>query len=277
MPRIHEYPAPGVPVNPLVLIPALEGGGNDGSCAIPLFAARNVPTGQVLKLRRPMIADLSATTDADPGAGKLRWNHATPASATVLYIDDTDNDSVPADLSAALAALNVGGFIYVQGLVDGDRDNWQQWQVLNVTGATGYTKVGVSLQASSGTFVDAAAIEVSIQKATPAPGVDRNVVSTLAVSSGNVTLDCSLGDYFNLAPTENVTGWTISNVPPACTLMIEFTQDSTARTVAWPSSFKWAGGAPGAVSTGAGAKDVLAMTTFDGGATWRVTLAKAFA
>ncbi|MTI74735.1 MAG: hypothetical protein FH747_13935 [Stenotrophomonas sp.] len=276
MARIHTYPAPGVPVNPLVLIPALEGGGSDGSRAIPLFAARNVPSGQVLKLRRPMIADLTTTADADPGAGKLRWNHAVPTSATMLYIDDMDNDAVPADLSAALTALDVGGFIYVQGLADGDRDNWQQWQVTSITAAAGYTKVGVSLQASNGTFIDASAIEVSIQKASPMPGVDRNVVSALAVSSGNVALDCSLGDYFKLAPTANVTGWTITNVPPACSLMIELTQDSTAHTIAWPSSFKWAGGAPGAVSTGAGTTDLLAMTTFDGGASWRVTLAKAF-
>lgn len=277
MARIHTYPAPSVPVNPMVLIPALQGGGGDGSCAIPIFAARNVPSGQVLKLRRPMIADLSAITDVDPGAGKLRWNHATPASATMLYIDDLDNDTVPADLSSALAALDVGGFIYIQGLADVDRDNWQQWQVTSITDAVGYTKIGVSLQASNGTFVDASTIEVSVQKATPSPGVDRNVVSPLVISGGGVTVDCSLGDYFKLALSANVTGWTLTNVLQACTLMVEITQDATPRTVAWPAGATWVGGTDGAISTGAGAKDVLAMTTFDGGITWRCTLAKGFA
>lgn len=33
--------------------------------------------------------DLSATTAADPGAGKLRFNHATLASVTAIYIDNT--------------------------------------------------------------------------------------------------------------------------------------------------------------------------------------------
>lgn len=277
MAKIFEYPPTGVPVNPLVLLPVQEGGGSDGSCAIPLFAVRNVPSGQVLALRRPMLADLSATTDADPGAGKLRWNHATPGSASVLYIDDVDDADTPADLSAVLAALDVGGFVYVQGKADADRDNQQQWQVTSVADASGYTKVGVTLQFSNGTFADGDEIEVSVQKATPSPGVDRNVVSALSISSGVVTVDCSLGDYFTLALTANVTGWTFTNMPPGCSIMIEITQDSTPRTVAWASAMKWAGGSAGAVSTGSGAKDVLALTTFNGGTAYRATLAKAFA
>ncbi len=38
-----------------------------------------------------------ATADADNGAGKIAWNHATIASATVLYVDDADDSS--ADIS----------------------------------------------------------------------------------------------------------------------------------------------------------------------------------
>ena len=110
-----------------------------------------------------------------------------------------------------------------------------------------------------------------------APAVDRNVVTALSISSGNVAVDCSLGDYFTLALNANVTSWSITNVPPGCSLMIEITQDSTARTVAWPTGTKWVGGTAGAVSTGSGAKDVLALTTFNTGSTWRATLAKAFA
>lgn len=109
---------------------------------------------------------------------------------------------------------------------------------------------------------------------------DRSAVSVLTPSSGVVNIDCSLGDYFTLAPTANVTSITFSNLPAsgkAYSLMIRFTQDSTARTVAWPASFKWAGGAAGAVSTGSGAIDVLAITTFNQGTSWHATLAKAFA
>lgn len=110
--------------------------------------------------------------------------------------------------------------------------------------------------------------------------VDRNVVSALTTSSGVVNIDCSLGDYFTLALTANVTSITFSNLPASgkgATLMVRITQDATARTVAWPASFKWAGGSAAAVSTGSGAVDLLAITSFDQGTTWRATLAKAFA
>lgn len=275
MPRLSEMPSPNA-LTGLELIPALQGGGTDGNVGIPLFVNNPAFGGAVLALRVPMTADLSATAEADPGAGGIRWNNADPHAATELYV--SDDDAGAGDLAAIFATLAVGGYLYVQGAADSAaRDNLQRWQVTSITDASGYTKLGVNLQASGGTFADNSVLELSIQQPAPSPGVDRNTVSNLSVSSGNVALDCSLGDYFKLAPTANVTSWTISNVPPACSLMIEFTQDSTARTVAWPSSFKWAGGAASAVSNVSGAKDVLAMTTFDGGATWRVTLAKAFA
>lgn len=112
------------------------------------------------------------------------------------------------------------------------------------------------------------------------PAVDRSTVTAVTPASGTATFDYSLGDYFTLAPTANVTTLDFSNLPGAghgASLMIRFTQDTTPRTVAWPASFKWAGGVAPSVSTGSGAVDVLAITTFDNGTTWRATLAKAFA
>lgn len=108
---------------------------------------------------------------------------------------------------------------------------------------------------------------------------DRRAVTALA-ASGSVAIDVSLGDYFTLALAGNVSGLTFSNLPGAgkgASLMIRITQDATARTVAWPASFKWAAGIASAVSTGSGAVDILAITTFDNGTTWDATLAKAFA
>lgn len=114
--------------------------------------------------------------------------------------------------------------------------------------------------------------------AVTAGGSDRSTVSALA-TSGSVAVDYALGDYFTMALSGNVSGFTFTNLPGAgkgATLMIRITQDSTPRTVAWAPSFKWAEGVPAAVSAGAGAVDVLAITTFDNGTTWYATLAKAF-
>lgn len=110
---------------------------------------------------------------------------------------------------------------------------------------------------------------------------ERNrATATALATSGSVATDCALGNYFTLALAGNVSTFTFSNLPGSgkgVTLMVRITQDSTPRTVGWPASFKWAGGVAGVVSTGSGAVDVLAITTFDNGTTWQATLAKAFA
>lgn len=111
-------------------------------------------------------------------------------------------------------------------------------------------------------------------------GGSSDAVTVVTPASGVATIDLSLGDYYTLAPTANVTSIVFTNLPGSgkgATKMVRFTQDTTPRTVAWPASFKWAGGTAGAVSTVSGAIDVLAITTFDNGTTWDATLAKAFA
>lgn len=106
-------------------------------------------------------------------------------------------------------------------------------------------------------------------------------VTALTSSSGACNIDCALGDYFTFTLTENVTSITFSNLPAsgkAQTIMVRILQHASAvKTVAFPSSFKWAGGVTGVVSATVSAYDVLAITTFDQGTRWEATLAKAFA
>lgn len=272
MGKISEMQAPSLPLSGLELVPALQGGDIDANKGVPLLAYGQLPSGPVLKLRVPMLADLSATTDADPGPGKVRWNHATPGSATVLYIDDID--AAAADLSTAFASLSVGGFVYIQAdSTSARRDVWQKWQVTSVAAGTGYTQVGVSMQASAGAFVADETLELTLQQPTPSPGVDRNVVTALTSVAGVVTVDWSLGDYFTLTPAENVTSWVQSNVPTCGTISAVLTQGTTPFTVAMPTA-QWEGGTPGTFSTTANAVDELSLSTTDTGATLRAVLAK---
>lgn len=53
----------------------------------------------------------SETADADPGAGKIRFDNATPGSATGVYINDVDKEGV--DRSVLLAALASGDRVMV--------------------------------------------------------------------------------------------------------------------------------------------------------------------
>lgn len=54
----------------------------------------------------------------------------------------------------------------------------------------------------------------------------------------------------------------------AATLELILTQDGTGgRTVTWPASVKWSGGAP-TLSTAANAVDRIVLTSYNGGTTW---------
>lgn len=93
--------------------------------------------------------DTSATTDADPGAGVFRWNNATQASATYLYIDEATADAV--NLDAFFTSLGSSGFLMLRQA--DDESLWQLWKWTTVpTDGTGYWKLPVTLQASSGSI-----------------------------------------------------------------------------------------------------------------------------
>lgn len=98
------------------------------------------------------------------------------------------------------------------------------------------------------------------------------VSATPVVGAGVLTLDFETGNVFEVVLTENVTSLLLANPPAAgsagsATLVVQ--QDGTGgRTLAWPSSVRWAGGTPPVVTPAANAVDIYAFITRDGGATW---------
>lgn len=105
-------------------------------------------------------------------------------------------------------------------------------------------------------------------------GSDRRTVTAVTSSSGVVTLNYALGDYFTLELSENVGGWIISNPPASgigATIAVEITQDVTARTVAFGAQYNFTASSPlDTVPTSGQA--LLIMTSFDGGDTWWLTM-----
>ena len=95
--------------------------------------------------------------------------------------------------------------------------------------------------------------------------------STAVTSSSNAaTLNLQLGDNFTHTLSENVT-YTFSN-PGASgkptIFSLKVIQDSSARTITWPSSVDWAAAtAPTITATNAGV-DVFVFITYDGGTTY---------
>lgn len=274
MPRISEMPRPG-PLTGLELVPAIQGGGHDANRGVPLLLTGAPFGGAVLALRVPMVADLGSIADGDPGAGRVRWNDTEPSQATVLYVSDEDGEA--GDLATPLAALAVGGYVYLQGGADSEaRNNLQKWQVLSIDSAPGYTKVGVAPQASAGAFADLDDLELTFQQPLPAPGLDRRVVTSVASIDGTTALDVSLGDYFTTELTEDTT-LVMLNVPQACTVSLRITQDAvTAREVVFPLSFLARDGSNLSVPETLGARHRLIATTDDYGASWDVDIGKEY-
>lgn len=126
------------------------------------------------------IAELGSTADSDPGAGLLKWNNATQASATVLYLNDASDDGV--SLTSLWPNLDAGGFLYLQHATD--PDTWQLWEVSAVTDATGYAKLGVALRADGGAFADGDPMLVLFQNA----GALTNWTEGVNTSSPNATI-----------------------------------------------------------------------------------------
>lgn len=187
---------------------------------------------------------ISATTTAQPGSPADGDIYIIPASAT----------------GAAWATLSVGDLVIF------DSGTWYAFAPVNGI----VVNVAGTLKRWNGTaYVDAAS--------GGGGGSDRSTVTSVSSSSGVVTLDYDLGDYFTLALAENVTSWVIDNPPGSgkgFTLMVQITQDSTPRTVAKPGTT--AGGAALDVSTGSGDIDVLAITSFNNGTTLRSSIGKDF-
>jgi hypothetical protein len=95
-------------------------------------------------------------------------------------------------------------------------------------------------------------------------------VTAITSSSGSATLNMRDGCSFTHTLTEDVT-YVFSNPASSgksSSFTLVVTQDSTARTITWPSAVKWEGGGQPTLSTGSGYVDILVFSTFDGGTNW---------
>ena len=94
--------------------------------------------------------------------------------------------------------------------------------------------------------------------------------TAITSSSGAATINLRDGNVFTHTLTENVT-YTFSNPAAsgrASAFILKVTQDSSGRTITWPSSVDWAAAtAPTLTATNAGV-DVFGFMTVDGGTTY---------
>ena len=149
----------------------------------------------------------TATADADPGAGKFRLNHATIASATIIYVDDLEYNGT--DVSAWVQSWDdVSGNDTNRGRIRISKantlDTWHTFKVTGaVTDASGYTKITLVYIDGAGTL----AADDKVWIAFSASGEDGAIPGYFyKFDAGTSDADPGAGDIaFNNATYANVT------------------------------------------------------------------------
>lgn len=96
----------------------------------------------------------TSTTDGDPGAGVLRFNHATYANVTEIYIDDADSNGGATQADTATwgsSTSTIKGFLHIVDI--NDSTTYARFKITAaVDDETGYNKITVVHLASNNTF-----------------------------------------------------------------------------------------------------------------------------
>jgi hypothetical protein len=99
----------------------------------------------------------------------------------------------------------------------------------------------------------------------------KEIYTSPTISTGQLTLNLSNGNIFNVNLNASITLITISNMPSssfAGSFTLIFTADGTARGVAWPLVIKWPSGTAPTLTSTNGKRDVFSFVTTDGGTNW---------
>lgn len=129
------------------------------------------------------------------------------------------------------------------------------------------TSVDINSGAIDGTAIGANSTSTGVFSSIETEGALTEDAQAITSSAGAATLDLSSATNFTHTLSENVT-YTFSNPAAsgkASAFTFKVTQDSTARTIAWPASVDWAGGTAPTISTGSGDVDYYVFITTDGG------------
>jgi hypothetical protein len=104
----------------------------------------------------------TATSDADPGAGEIRFNNGTYASATEIYIDDADANGATVSTDVLTwddSTSTIKGFLHIVDI--NDSTTYARFKITgSITDASGYNKITVAHLSSNNTF--SAADELSV-------------------------------------------------------------------------------------------------------------------
>lgn len=200
----------------------------------------------------------TTTSDADPGAGNLRFNNGTQASSTQIYIDIADGSG--GDLTSLIDALGavqnaVKGHLYIRS--QSNATDLLVFRIDSVTTASGYRKlVGAFIaNSASNPLSNGELVQLSFISAGEAG------YRLIPVAMGALDMDLSAGRFFTKTINGNST-FTFSNIPSGA-VQWELELTHTSGSITLPASVKW--DEDTAPTFTAGRTHQLLFTTINGG------------
>lgn len=146
----------------------------------------------------------SATTDADPGSGNLRFNNANPSSATFIYVDDVCASGV--NVATWLATFDDNLNNTVKGdlsIMNADRSAIRQYMVTgNIVDGGTYMKIPVQFLGGGGTFTASEELFLNFARAGDLSDLDEEEAETIIRGLG-----------FIMSPDGSVTDIVIADEP----------------------------------------------------------------
>jgi len=129
-------------------------------------------------------------------------------------------------------------------------------------------RIDASGNVGIGTTTTSAKLDVN---GTIRANVVNEVFSNVAMSGNTATLNLLSSSVFQINLSNNIGIFTWSN-PPAGNTAYGFTlkivQNTSARSITWPTSVDWAGATAPTLSSGSGNVDVFVFFTHDAGSNW---------
>lgn len=194
---------------------------------------------------------------------------SSPGSKLHLY-SALGTTQVTQDALTAYRIIANNGINYIQSGAALSSDSKAPLVFTSMYGVTEWMRIDTSGNVGIGTSSPGNKLYVAGGASTP--------VVAVTFSATAMTVNCQLANVFSTTFTANVTtAPTISNPSDGQTINWFITQDSTgSRTMTWPTSFKWAGGTAGVLSTAANSVDLVVATYRSSTGFWYVSLSKAF-
>ena len=245
--------------------------------------ARNLILGSDMQINKLYLVN-NTLSDAVTVKNTTGTGIAVPAGKTMFVFNNGTN---VVDAVTHLSSLTLGSALPIASGGTGSTSTTFVNLATNVTGTlpvanggTGITSFGTGVATFLGTpssanlaaaLTDETGTGLAVFGTTPTLTGLREAYSAVTSSSGTATLDFSAATVFQLTLSEDVSTFTWNNAPTSGTAFgftLKVIQDSTARTIAFPASVDWPGGAAPTLSSGSGDVDVFTFFTIDGGTTY---------